>query len=756
MNNNEQQTEHSETSEDSGHRRHRTPRYPTYATYHAQPMADYGPGIYPGYGMDAPYEPALDILGLLRILYIKKLTIFLVLLFSGAAAWLYLSTATPIYEAKSTLELRMRRPRIMREDDAVINDLGRLSSTESFNTQLEKLNSRSMITQLHERLEPQAENQEPFTGRWEDEKALLGELELQLLRRTSLVEITVEHPDPAWATKVANTYATLAVNNALQSNKNASDSAVVWLQSKVKAYRKALNDADAKLLEFREANNIEALQSQRATAADALKAYNAELVRIETEASLTRDMLNALDSLGANFNNAGKLPTSVPRADTIRERITAMTEAISERDALLSRYTEKHPDVVAQRDRISVLRGQIEGEIVRAKQNARSDLELLDNQAATIRKKKEEQANLEVEWEKKIAKCRSQLTALERERSVCEMSYKSLLERMEEARLSADEQSATIDIVEPAFMPEKPQPVKPRKLMVLALTLILGTGAGVGLAFLTHRLEDRIWDPEDLDLMPGLKLLGLVPRTKTHSRNDLALSAHEDKFGIVAESIGGIRGILDSLDFGKDILITSSTAEEGKTIVANNLAIMSARSGQKTLLLDLDMRRPQIRHIWHAVDKNLSVLHALCDPEQPDFASLPHSTDIDNLDIIPSQPGQNLSPTEVLGSRRTRQLLAWARKYYDRVIVDSPPIGAASDPLVLGGLTDAVAVVCRANKTTKSALRASLMRLSDYGANILGVVINDVRFRKGRTPYKTAFGNYGYGYHAYGYGQRDA
>jgi capsular exopolysaccharide synthesis family protein len=203
------------------------------------------------------------------------------------------------------------------------------------------------------------------------------------------------------------------------------------------------------------------------------------------------------------------------------------------------------------------------------------------------------------------------------------------------------------------------------------------------------------------------------------------------------------------MEYGSTLVVTSPAPGEGKTTCACNLAVGFAQAGQRTLLLDMDMRRPRVRRVWGIEERESSLLHALGDEPMPDFAALTHETDVKGLDVIVSQHSSQFSPSEIIGKPRTRELIDWARAHYDRVVIDSPPVGIAADAMLLGGLADSVLVVIRFNRTRKSALGAAVEQLRRGKANVLGVVVNDVVFSKFEYGYRHPMYSYYSGYHAY-------
>ncbi len=646
----------------------------------ASPPVYYGPmpsnygGGYPAYGGYPGLEGSswAELAELFRILWLKKAILILVLCFSAISWSYYIFTATPIYRAESIVELSVRRPRILNEQDAVIDDTSRVgpmssSSVELFNTQVLKLQSNTLRKKVMDRCRrffPEMAGDEEELTKW-----FKDNVSIDLIRRSSLVKISVKSPKPAVAAAIANVYAVEGVEMVYSLNQDLSKSAVSWLEEQIETQGKLLQEAEAKLLEFREKVLIETLEAQRSAIKESLIAYSKEL-----------------------------------------------TDANAEREKLLSRYTVNHPEVKTQ-----------------------------DQLLSALKKRYDEHVFLAEDKEQEIARARLEMGILERERNNIEVIYKGILERMEQARLSSDEKTTTIKIVEPAETPK--EPVSPRKVLSLVLALFLGGCGGVFLAMLSYKLEDRVWSDADVENDVGLKVLGSVPRVSWTARKQLALIGLRDKFSIAAEAFSGIRGLMDRNSQGKTFLFTSSEPREGKTICSCNTAIMSAKGDMRVLLVDLDMRRPQVARIWsksipEVKNQDWSLIHALCDTNPPAFEGLCTKTELPNLDIVVSHIARDINPAEVLGTKRLREFLEWAGSHYDRVIIDSPPLGAASDAMVLSGLVDGVVLVLRFNRTKKSIARRCVKKLNEGGANILGAIINDVDLSRVGHEYGHYYGGY--------------
>jgi succinoglycan biosynthesis transport protein ExoP len=658
----------------------------------------------------------------------KWLTILLALTFILTLAAVYLTKATRIYRATSLIEMTVRRPRISGQEEAVIEDpaLSRIQAQERiFNTRLEKFKGRSMRNRALEHVQ-RFLDQSIKTSDDELAKILAENVEFELIRDSQLVRIKFDSPDQRLAVAAANAYAQSAVELAIEENRNLSENAVRWLEDQAAERYSQLEAAEADLVDFRAANEMDLLTSRKETVKESLMAYNQELVRIESQLILTRDLLNQLESVDENPENIANLPADTPRMEDITVVFEAWQRATQDKAELLIRYTEKHPAVIAQTEIIDTLQNEVALAVKRARNTTQANLRLLESQAESVRKQKDQESDRFSKIEQSLIEKNAELTALQRKRDASDMAYRSLLERIEVARMAADEETASIKVSEPAQLPAKL--VSPKTVRILALAILLGCALGGGLALLQDLLEDHVTSAFEIERGLGLNILGIIPYTSKGDRHELARLCLKRRSSHIVEAFAGIRSLVNMLpgdEVPRSILVTSTMPEEGKTVTASNLAAMFARSGVRTLLVDFDLRRPRLRKIFSVSNEHDSLMHTL-DRKDPNlFAKLVHSTENDNLNIIVSTADVDQSPAEVIANAFLEKFFEWAHENYDKIIVDSPPLGIVSDAVVLSGHCDATVLVCRPNKSRKGATRKALQRFNEVDTRILGVVVNE-------------------------------
>ena len=720
----------------------------------------------PNYGMPdggAPYgSPVHDDAGgglfaprrLLSLALRKWYLIALAMVLGVSAAWFYLSQATPLYMADSLVEMSVRRPRITTQRGPVSDDTDfyAVGTEEVFNTRIQKFKG----TRMRELVAAQllAITNRPALSQEQIAEILMGG-DFSLIRRSYLLRVTCVSADPEIACLGANAFAEGTVQLSVEENRIASDNAVVWLEQQAQQQQKALDKITQAITAFREAKRIDASENEKAALQKSLVDIGTQLTQLDNARVLADKLLAAVKAVSLDPRNAGNLPDSTPRREEIVQAVAKWLLAIQERDALMARFTPDHPDVIARSKNIFVLGEQVAGAIKRAQSTAEANLLLLDQQAVGLRQRMETQSRAAAELEGRIIRIQAEFGELERERNVADMSYKSLLTRIEEARLSADENTATVKIVERASTPASP--FTPHNVRILLLSIFLGIVGGISLALLVEMLEDRFIGTDDLQRALGLPVLGLVPILKGKRRIEIGRVAEMDRFGHGAEAYAGIRAkIMASLPGrqGLCLLVTSAGPSEGKTITATNLAISYARTGVRTLLVDFDMRRPKVRSVFDLSDETLCLLDVLGRGDIGDFSRLPTPMSCPNLYVIGNHASKEYSAAEAMGSRIVKDFVAWARSSYDVVILDSPPFGVVSDALILAGLSDGVVFVSRPGVSRRHALRHAVEEFSEAGAPLLGVVVNAVNFD--RMAFLSNYDyRYGCGYQSYTYPDKE-
>ena len=717
----------------------------------------YGHG-YPGYGT---YEGSgmlgrLTLRGILAALRRRWFIVAGMGVLGVLGAVLYLRLTDPVYRARSMIEMTLRQPKILDAAGAMADE-GYASSQEAFNTRLAKFRGRGLRPLVQEKFRELS--RERGATRFLHGNVPSFGASINVQKGTRLISITVHHTDPELAALGANAYALAAQQSVFDENEATSRSAVAWLQEQAAAQEKLLAKTEKALADFRAGSKLDVLEGRKKSAEDSIVSLNGALAGLQSQAVLLSDMKGFLDEMDTNPKTAANLPPDLPREAQISAALDRWQEAMTERAMLARRYQPEHPTMRDMDRRLKAMENQILVEVRIASGKIENNIDLLEKQAGSLQAQIEKGRQTVAELEQQIVQHRSKVTAMERERDACDIAYRGILKRIEEARLSADENTALVKVVDHAGVPSSP--IKPKPASVILMAVFLALGGGVGLVVLTDLLDDRITSFTDIEQDLGLQVMAVIPRVPKANRNALATATLNDRFSAVAETFSGIRNLLDSARYralGKTVLIASSGPEEGKTICACNLAVAFARSGTRTLLVDFDLRRPRLRTVFGLNGTGESLMHTLASEDATDFGVLPVSGVCENLDVVVTKSDHEHSPAELIGGRKVNDFMQWAEKHYDRIVVDSPPLGLVSDTAVLAGLSGCVLLVCRPEKSHKRSARHTVRRLRDIGAEIAGVIVNDIDLSRGMyfSDYDYYRSRYYYRnrYYAYGYGDR--
>jgi capsular exopolysaccharide synthesis family protein len=282
---------------------------------------------------------------------------------------------------------------------------------------------------------------------------------------------------------------------------------------------------------------------------------------------------------------------------------------------------------------------------------------------------------------------------------------------------------------------------------VLGIGLVAGMMVGSGLALVRDWRDQRVRSADEITAILGVPVLGAIPKV---SRRSALGRGKGSGFSSDSRESEACRAIRTALFFGTPrhqaatLLITSPGPREGKTTLVSNLAIAMAKAGQKTLIIDADLRKPMQQRMFAMKETGKGLTDLLSGTAEPDEAI--RKSKIKGLDVIAS--GTNVSnPSEMLNSPAFPVVLEQLTKRYDRIIIDSPPVGSVTDAQILAAMCDLTLIVLRAKQSTRQVTLRARDALHTVGARIAGAVVNDVSKRDRQYSSYSGYGYY-YGSHA--------
>jgi capsular exopolysaccharide synthesis family protein len=332
-----------------------------------------------------------------------------------------------------------------------------------------------------------------------------------------------------------------------------------------------------------------------------------------------------------------------------------------------------------------------------------------------------------------------QMNVIKQKLATDQQYYNTLLQRQRELQITNNDRPNNVTVATYSRVPRAP--VGPQRMRNVLIALLLSLAAGIGLAFLLDYLDDTVKSVDDVDRYIHVPALALIPAMRTERSRlkgkvaampaednaAMALAVISDVRSPIAEAYRHLRTSLLLSSAGqppKTILVTSSQPSEGKTTTAANIATTLAQTGAEVLIVDCDLRRPRI-HVHFNVPNLQGVTNYLSGESDLD-ALFQHFDKLPNLKVLPSGPVPP-NPAELLGSDEMRKLLTVLGERFTHIIIDSPPAISFTDASILSTMVDGVMLVVHGGRSSRAVVRRAKQQLIDVGANIFGVVLNNVK-----------------------------
>ena len=370
------------------------------------------------------------------------------------------------------------------------------------------------------------------------------------------------------------------------------------------------------------------------------------------------------------------------------------------------RYTDEHPRVIELKAQIDSLRNKIQG------------LEDVDTGKESM-----------------------EYRVLEREVQSNKRMYEILLTRLKETDLSSNLNVNNISIIDRAEVPEKP--VKPRVMLNMILAVMVGVVGGIGLGFFVDYLDTTIKSPEDIKEILESHFLGAIPDIEQEDELKRDKIMQIESNSPIAEAYRSLRtSVLScvSQDLNiKAIVVTSAEPQAGKTMTVTNLAIALAQKGSRVVLIDSDLRRPQLHKIF-GLDRQQGLSEYLLQGLNID--SIIKDTEIVNLKVITSGKMPS-NPAEILSSQRLDELIRDLKSKFDFILFDSPPVASVADALILADKVDASIQVVRSGKALVPLVLRAKEQLAQTKARIIGIILNDLKIHHSNYYYYRYYRYYG-------------
>ncbi len=683
-----------------------------YAGYSAVGYGDEGGG---GGGVQRTFQDYLLILRE-RIWYI--VVVFLVVF---SSALVYTLSETKIYQANASVQIFRSDPAIMQVKQIVDTDI---RSAEDLNTQIKVIESGLIIQRVAEQLT--GEDLRKFLAPYEKTAAevsfvtevLMRNRKVTLQRLTLFVLVGYQHPDPVVAAKVANLFAEAYIEHNKSLRAEASSKAVSDLKLTIEEQQRQVEKLAKDLQAYKETKNMPSLNAKTDIVNETFKAVNAEATRAEFALRLAQTRLDQMKERQASGADLTELPfvSSNPLITQLTQQLAAQKITIAQ---LEKRYRAAHPAMVKETNSLAAT----ERELKKAVDEVRAQVEA-EHQAAVrnfelARKELAKRSDESLDLDRLALDYNSR----ERELRTQEQLLQTIITRQTETAMTSSFANQNARIVDRAMPPPESRPISPNVPLNLGLGVVGGLGLGLAFAFFVAFIDDRVKSSFDIEGVVGLPLIGIIPQIKRMEPAEKAQIVVNNADRQVAEAFLTLHSSLRLKDESKNakcILITSTIPGEGKSFTTTNLALTFAAHGEKVVIVDCDLRKPNIHKLFKV--ENLKGVIDVCSGKGAIGDVVVRNVQ-PNLDIIPAG-GRAKNPTQILNSKAFEIMLSDLRKTYDRVFIDTPPLAAVSDALIILPLVDGSIFTIFFNKVRRKAAQFSAKKLLEANVPNFGAVLN--------------------------------
>jgi len=713
-----------------------------------------------------------------RILIRHKKMLLLVTLAGLIAAILIGLVQTPVYRARTSLEIQDFNENFLdlKSVDPTVTADDYTTGASYFETQVKLLQSESLLERVIEKLNlREARKSHSIVRRMlrlsnsqhvpEDELVHQAErnLTVRAAGNTRVLEVLYESPDPKLAADFANTLASEFIEETQGMRLKAFQRTAEHLTVKLDEMKAKLEQSEAQLQDYARTSGL-TFTSEKDNVSDA------RLVELQSE--LTKAQAERI-AKQAKFEQVKSTPVeSLPEMlddPTLREYRLRLTDLQRQFVELTATLTPAHYKVQRVQAQIAELQSAVKNQRTLILRRIGSEYSAARQREEFLAKAYADQEMIAADQSSKAIRYRTLKGEVDSSRQL----YEAMLERVKQAELATAMRASNVLVIDHAEVPRLPY--KPNLPMNAALGMFGGFFLALGLVLFRERLDRRIQSPGDAHVYLNISELGVITSAEIkHSRqianhkqanpalameagsSELVLESHLDDRPELAAwnrksslSADCYRATVTSIllanqngDLPQVIVVTSPCQGEGKTTVASNLSIAIVELGRRVLLIDGDLRRPRLHKVF-GLCNNRGLSSILSVNDIVHIKQLLCETAISGLYVLPAG-SSTTNTTRLLHSRRMSELLALLRREFDMVIVDAPPVTQLADARVLGHLADGVILVVRAGQTTlESALFATECFAKDR-TRVLGTILN------GWDP-KTG-GRYGYGGYYAGYG----
>jgi capsular exopolysaccharide synthesis family protein len=676
---------------------------------------------------EEPQDSGLHFLDYWRVIRSRKEIILAVVILVTLTGTCYTLMLPQIFKSSTTIRVR---------EDAMDIEVFERQNISGFNpyflkTEFEVIQSRTILSTVLDRL-----NLQQKWSAKQDSKGgqiprnicmtiLENSVQVNQYRDTSMIEISVFRDDPEEAMRIANEIAEVYREYRQTTKRGEIRSSVQVLENELLKQQQKVNEAENEMEKIRQDQGI--LLLSKGFRADNLRLQQMEGDRMAARVDmLTRKTrLEQLESLeGEALMNASAYMVNDSALLNLRRQ---MVDAEVQLKLLRENLGDNHPEVRKVTAGVNELKVQLNNALEGLKAGVRADYEVakarfdaLDTELAEVRT-----GDIEAQQDKYLPFERA-----ERNLMIQQEILNALRARVTQKGVELELPRTMVQIIDRAEVSDRP--VRPRVALNIVLSIIVGLGAGIGLAYFIEYLDTSVKTVDDVEKYLGLPVIGIIPQKVRSLAEEGPESPHAEAYRVLRTNMT----FANNNQRGGTFAVVSGGVGEGKSTTLFNLAFICAQLGDKVLVVDSDLRRP-VQHTFVNMPNRFGLTNVLMQEATLDEAI--KATAVPNLHFLPSGKLPRTS-VGILDAQRIRGIIAELKTKYDVVFFDSPPIVGVSDASIIASEVDGVLLVVQYRKYPRNMSSRARRMLENVGAKMLGVVLNNINILRD---------DYYYYYHSY-------
>ena len=648
--------------------------------------------------------------------------VILCVVVGGIYAGVTLSKVETTYRARAVLFIEQDKSRILDAKMEQVRD-EQIRSIDMINTVVDLLRSYSFAQRVSARLkldqDPRFLAAAGISARDASPDrvaAALSSMSASVYRlNTRLIDLMITSADPNLSVKLANAYCDEYIRYVFERRSDASKSATQFLLEEADRLRKKMRVSEEAMQSFRERERAASIENMLASAQSQI----AEILGVQNE--IQKRIQQIESDLAVVRTNTGSVEELLFLPSVAAEpKVAQYSESLNARQrdlTLLSqRYRAKHPAYISVKTQIDLTKADLRrvlNDAVNLLESARNRLEVQANETKIAREKAEGRL-LEV-TAKSI-----EYNDIKREQETDQALYNSVLSRLKEVDITKQLTESPVRIHEPAV---GAAPIRPSATKTWIQNLLGGLAIGIGIAIAIFMLDTSIKTVDQVEQFTGVNVIAAIPKLSLSTRASV-LVTNEERSGIVAESFRSLRASLTLHrlnESARTFLFTSSMPSEGKTFCSSNFAVTLAQQGFNTLFIDADLRKPGGSIVFYGENRKPGLSELLMRSCAMKNAVMP--SHIDGLSIL-TAGGRAPNPSELLTYENLARVMSEALSKYDRIVVDSAPLLAVSDTLLVAPHIDLCTLVVRAFGTPRKMVARAIKSLEETKTHPAGLILN--------------------------------